>query len=95
MLEVYNRKELEMALDVEADIIGINNRDLKVFEVDLATTLGLKRLIPDDKVVISESGIKDRSDINLLSDHGIDGVLVGEALMRSDNISAKVKELVG
>ena len=95
LLEVHNRKELEMALEVDAEIIGINNRDLKVFEVDLATTLGLKRLIPDDKVVISESGIKDRSDINLLSEHEIDGVLVGEALMRSDDINAKVKELVG
>nr|WP_239550870.1 indole-3-glycerol phosphate synthase TrpC [Halanaerobacter jeridensis] len=95
LLEVHNRKELEMALDVDADIIGINNRDLKVFEVDLATTLGLKRLISDDKVVISESGIKDRSDINLLAEHEIDGVLVGEALMRSNNISDKVKELIG
>lgn len=95
LLEVHNRKELDMALEVDADIIGINNRDLKVFEVDLATTLGLKRLIPDEKVVISESGIKDRSDINLLVEHGIDGVLVGEALMRSDDINAKVKELVG
>ena len=95
LLEVHNRKELKMALDVESEIIGINNRDLKVFEVDLATTLGLKRLIPDDKVVISESGIKDRSDINLLTKHEIDGVLVGESLMRSDDINAKVEELIG
>ena len=95
LLEVHNRKELKSALAVDAEIIGINNRDLKVFEVDLATTLGLKRLIPDEKVVISESGIKDRSDTNLLAEHNIDGVLVGESLMRSGDIRAKVKELVG
>ncbi|MGM0501685.1 MAG: indole-3-glycerol phosphate synthase TrpC [Bacillota bacterium] len=95
LLEVHNRRELETALNLDAEIIGINNRDLKVFEVDLATTLGLKRLIPDDKVVISESGIKDRSDIELLKEHKIDGVLIGEALMRSPDIGKKVKALIG
>lgn len=95
LLEVHNQEELETALAVEAEIIGINNRDLKVFEVDLATTLELKELIPDDKVIISESGIKDRSDTNLLREHEIDGILVGESLMRSADIQTKVDELVG
>lgn len=95
LVEVHNRRELTLALQEDCDIIGINNRDLRVFEVDLATTLGLKRLIPQDKVVISESGIKNRNDVKLLTKHGIDGILVGEALMRSSNISTKVKELVG
>ncbi len=95
LVEVHNRKELKLALGVDADIIGINNRDLKVFEVDLATTLGLKKLVPDDKIVVSESGIKNRADIELLAEHGIDAVLVGEALMKSDDINVKVKELMG
>ncbi|AGB40387.1 Indole-3-glycerol phosphate synthase [Halobacteroides halobius DSM 5150] len=95
LLEVHNREELYQALEVDADLIGINNRNLKVFEVDLATTLGLQRLVPNDKVIISESGIKTKSDINLLAKHNIDGVLVGESLMKSDDISAKVKELIG
>ncbi|PRX28937.1 indole-3-glycerol phosphate synthase [Orenia metallireducens] len=95
LVEVHNRKELTLVLQEDCDIIGINNRDLRVFEVDLATTLGLKRSIPKDKVVISESGIKNRNDVELLADHGIDGILVGEALMRSTNISTKIGELVG
>jgi indole-3-glycerol phosphate synthase len=95
LVEVHNRKELTLALQEDCDIIGINNRNLRVFEVDLATTLGLKRLIPNDKVVVSESGIKTRNDVELLATHGIDGILVGEALMRSTNISTKISELVG
>ncbi|GAB6099307.1 indole-3-glycerol phosphate synthase TrpC [Halanaerocella petrolearia] len=95
LLEVHNRQELQQALEVDSDIIGINNRNLKVFEVDLATTLGLQRLVPDNKVIISESGIKDGSDISLLEKHNIDGVLVGEALVKSNDIKSKVKELVG
>ncbi len=95
MVEIHNRKELEVALEADAQIIGINNRNLKIFHVDLATTLGLQRLIPDDKIIISESGIRDRGDIELLSRHRIDGVLVGESLMRSSNIPAKVRELIG
>jgi indole-3-glycerol phosphate synthase len=94
LVETHNLKELELALKFQADIIGINNRDLKTFQVDLKTTLDLKELIPKDKLVISESGIKTRKDINLLIEQGIDGVLIGESLMRSQSISDKVKELI-
>ncbi|WP_018249149.1 indole-3-glycerol phosphate synthase TrpC [Orenia marismortui] len=94
LVEVHSRKELNIALEIDTEIIGINNRNLKVFEVDLATTLGLQRLIPDEKVIVSESGIRNRNDIELLSEHRIDGVLVGESLMKSNNITAKVQELI-
>ncbi|GAB6138097.1 indole-3-glycerol phosphate synthase TrpC [Halanaerobaculum tunisiense] len=95
LLEVHNRQELQQALEVDAALIGINNRDLKVFEVDLATTLALQRLVPDEKIIVSESGIKDRSDIELLTKHNIDAALVGETLMSSADIAAKVRELLG
>ncbi|MCK8828098.1 indole-3-glycerol phosphate synthase TrpC [Natroniella acetigena] len=95
LVEVHNQQELEMVLELELEIIGINNRDLKVFEVDLETTIGLKSLIPEDKVVVSESGIQKRADVQLLAEQGVDGVLVGEALMRSHDLEAKVRELVG
>jgi len=86
LIEVHTKKEVEIALEAEAMIIGINNRNLKTFEVDLNTTVELAKLIPKDKVIISESGIKDEMDIKKLKRAGIDGVLIGEIFMRCDNI---------
>ncbi|WP_408955012.1 indole-3-glycerol phosphate synthase TrpC [Natroniella sp. ANB-PHB2] len=94
LVEVHNHQDLEIALELEPEIIGINNRDLKIFEVDLETTIRLKRLIPEDKIVVSESGIQGRSDVELLTEQKVDGILVGEALMRSDDLEIKVKELI-
>ncbi|MTI60485.1 MAG: indole-3-glycerol phosphate synthase TrpC [Firmicutes bacterium] len=94
LVEVHDRDELEQALSAGADIIGINNRDLRTFKVKLATTLDLLKYIPQDRVVVSESGIKNRTDIDLL-EKKVDAVLIGEALMTSASPGDKVKELIG
>ncbi len=94
LVEVHNEKELEIALASGARIIGINNRDLKTFNVDLATTRRLRPLIPQDRIVVSESGIKDGRDMAKLKKWGVDAALVGEALMLAPDIAAKMKELL-
>lgn len=88
LIEVHTKEEVEVAINVEARIIGINNRNLKTFEVDLNTTIELAKLIPKDRVIVSESGIKDEMDIKKLKEAGIDGVLIGEIFMRCDDIGA-------
>ena len=94
VVEVHNETEVEIALKSGARIIGINNRDLTTFTVDLSTTERLKPLIPSDRTVISESGINNRSDIERLKRAGIDAVLVGESLMSAPDIAAKIRELL-
>jgi indole-3-glycerol phosphate synthase len=94
LVEVHNEAELKIALKSGAKIIGINNRDLNTFKVDIATTMHLRSLIPPDRVVVSESGIKDRRDIEMLRKEGVNAVLIGEALMSASDIAAKMKELL-
>jgi len=94
LVEVHNEADLEVALGSRAGIIGINNRDLTTFTIDLTTTERLRPLIPRDQIVVSESGIKDRSDMEKLKRWGIDAVLIGEALMSAPNIVDKMKELL-
>jgi len=94
LVEVHDEDEVEIALESGARIIGINNRDLSTFETDLNTTQRLRPLIPQDRIVVSESGIKDRKDMERLRGWGVDAVLVGESLMASSNIAAKMKELL-
>ena len=94
LVEVHNQAELERAIMSGAQIIGINNRDLKTFAVDLETTGRLRPLIPKDRVVVSESGIKDRGDVQKLRQWGVDAMLVGEALVTAGDIDKKVKELL-
>ncbi len=94
LVEVHNEAELEIALGSGARIIGINNRDLKTFNVDLTTTERLRTLIPPDRIVVSESGIKDRNDMKRLKRWGVDAVLVGESLMSAPDIAARMKELL-
>ena len=94
LVEVHNEAELEIALNSGAQVIGINNRDLKTFAVDLTTTKRLRPLIPPDRTVVSESGIKNRSDIEKLKKWGVDAVLVGESLISAPDIAAKMKELL-
>ena len=95
LLEVHNEEELERALDTGARIIGINNRNLKTFEVSLQNTLQLvKKYKLTDKYVISESGIHSRSDIELLYAHGIAGVLIGEAIMKETNVENALSNLL-
>lgn len=84
LVEVHDEKELEIALDCECEIIGINNRNLKDFSVDFTTTKRLIRNIPDQVTVVSESGIKTIDDVKYLSSIGVDAVLIGETLMKMD-----------
>jgi indole-3-glycerol phosphate synthase len=94
LVEVHNEKELERALQCDADIIGINNRDLNTFHVNTDTTRRLCDIIPAEKIVVSESGIKKRSDIVKLKKWGVNAVLVGESLVTAKNIPTKMKELL-
>lgn len=95
LVEVHSETELQKVLQTNATIIGINNRDLATFKTDLGTTFRLRSMIPDGKVVVSESGIKSRGDVKRLIDIGIHAILVGETLMKSDDISTKLHELLG
>lgn len=83
LTEVHDEKEVEAALKAESNLIGINNRNLNDFSVDLAVTFRVKKLIPQGIPVVSESGIRDRDDILLLGSHGVCAALIGETLMRS------------
>jgi indole-3-glycerol phosphate synthase len=94
LVEVHNEAEVEIALKSGARIIGINNRSLTTFTVDLTTTERLRPLIPPDRIVVSESGIKGRSDIERLRQSGINAVLVGESLISASDIASKMKELL-
>ena len=82
-----------MALDAGAEVIGINNRDLRTFNTDLATTEGLAPLVPGDRVIVSESGIFTPEHLQRLGRLGVNAVLVGEALVTSPDTAAKVREL--
>ena len=94
LVEVHNESDLEKTSNLNLSLIGINNRDLRTFEVDLKTTLRLKREIHSQAKVISESGIKSSDDVRLLREAGVDGILVGEILMRSSNPASKIRELL-
>jgi indole-3-glycerol phosphate synthase len=94
LVEVHTESELKKILNTDARIVGINNRDLRTFETNLGTTVQLRKLIPQDKVVVSESGIHSRQDVRMLQECGINAILVGEALMKSADINAKIKELM-
>jgi indole-3-glycerol phosphate synthase len=94
LVEVHNAEEARIAVNSGAEIVGINNRNLGTFAVDLATTERLLPLIPQGRTVVSESGIKDRSDIDKLERLGVDAVLIGETLMACGDIAAKFRELL-
>jgi indole-3-glycerol phosphate synthase len=94
LVEVHNEVELATAIKSEAKIIGINNRDLNTFQVDLNTTARLRSLIPPDRIVVSESGIKTSEDMQKLREWGVDAALIGEALMTASDIAKKIRELL-
>ncbi|MGB5926033.1 MAG: indole-3-glycerol phosphate synthase TrpC [Dehalococcoidia bacterium] len=94
LVEVHNGDEVEKAVFSEAAIIGINNRDLNTFVVDINTTRRLRPLVPKEKIVVSESGIKSRKDMEKLGKWRVDAVLVGEALISASDVLAKMKELL-
>ncbi|MFC2065512.1 indole-3-glycerol phosphate synthase TrpC [Chloroflexota bacterium] len=94
LVEVHNEAELERALLSGAEIIGINNRDLNTFTIDINTTCILCPLIPQGHITVSESGIKSRSDIEKLKGWGVNAVLIGESLVTADDIPTKMRELI-
>ena len=95
VVEVHDEAELERALALEPEIIGINNRDLTRMQTDKSTTARLRKMIPGDRVVISESGITSRRDIDELDELCVNAALVGESLLRAPDLDAKVRELSG
>jgi len=94
VVEVHDEGELREALDAGAAIIGVNNRNLKTFEVDVQTSHRLAKLIPDDRIFIVESGIRDRGDIDSLLESGADAFLIGETLIVSENPGATLRGLL-
>lgn len=93
LVEVHNADELERALQIEADLIGINNRDLHTFDTDLQTTLDLSLQVPEEKLIITESGIHTVGDVQTMIDNGVYGFLVGESFMRAPAPGEKLLEL--
>lgn len=95
LVEVHDRPELERALKLDLTLIGINNRNLRTFDVTLDTTLGLLGLIPDNKIVVTESGIVVPEDVRLMRSHNVHAFLVGESFMRAEHPGEKLSELFG
>ena len=95
LVEVHDGDELERALRLPTPLLGINNRDLRSFETSLDTTLGLLQEIPDDRLVITESGIHTVDDAQRMRTAGVNGFLVGEAFMRAEDPGERMRELFG
>lgn len=95
LVEIHREEEIERALACEPDVIGINNRDLVTFQTDLGTTERLRPLLPDTIPVIGESGVTSPEDVRRMARAGVDGVLVGEFLMRQENPESAVRALIG
>lgn len=93
LIEVHDRTELERALRLRMPLIGVNNRDLRRFVTDIETTIGLLKDIPGDRLVVTESGIHTREDVDKLRGNGIDAFLVGEAFMRAPDPGEMLREL--
>ena len=94
LVEVHNEAEIGRALKAKARVIGINNRDLGNFTVDINTTCRLRPLLPEPTIVVSESGINSRLDVTRLEECGVDAVLVGEALVATNDVAGKIRELM-
>ncbi len=95
LVETHTEDEILRAIDCGANIIGINNRDLDTLEIDLGTTLRLKKRVSGGHTLVSESGIHTRRDVRMLEDGGVDAILVGESILTSGNIRGKIQELLG
>ena len=93
LVEVHNQRELDRAMLLDLDILGINNRNLHTFETSLSTTLDLLDQIPESCLVVTESGIHSSEDVQLMRDHGVNGFLVGEAFMRAEEPGAELQAL--
>lgn len=95
LVEVHNQKELDLALELGTPLVGINNRNLRTFDVTLQTTLDLLKNLPDDRFVITESGIFTPGDVALMRDNNVNGFLVGEAFMRQPDPGAEFTKVFG
>lgn len=95
LVEVYDPENVERVLNLHPPMIGVNNRDLRSFVTDLQHTVRLRQTIPGDVLVIGESGIHSNADVQMLQAAGVHGILVGESLMRSPDIAARVRDLLG
>lgn len=95
LVEVHDQKELDRALDIPSKMIGINNRNLKTLSVRLETTLELCSHVPDDRLVIAESGLFTHADLMRCADHGVRHFLIGESLMRQADVTAATRKILG
>jgi indole-3-glycerol phosphate synthase len=95
LVEVHDRPELDRALKLKTPLVGINNRNLRTFEVSLDTTLSMLKDVPQGKLVVTESGILDKADVKKMRDAGVHAFLVGEAFMRADEPGEALAELFG
>src|SRR5690606_12961330 len=95
LVEVHQEGEMARALNLRAKLIGINNRDLKTFHVDMETTAHLARLVPDEVTLVAESGISSADDVRLMGQLGAHAVLVGESLVKAGDIAAAVQAYSG
>lgn len=95
LIEVHNEAELERALELSPNLIGINNRDLRDFSIDLQTTVRLRAMVPLETCVVAESGIHTPGDVASVSAAGANAILVGESLVRADDVGAQVRQLAG
>lgn len=93
LVEVHDQQELEIALQLKTDLIGVNNRNLRTFETDLSTSIRLKQACPADKLLVTESGIATKDDVRLMRENGIHSFLVGEAFMRAADPGVALSEL--
>jgi len=94
IVEIHDEAELDKAIQAGSKIIGINNRDLKTFDVSLETSLKLCKLIPKDKIIVSESGIRSSADIKRLKSEGVNVLLIGERFMRAPEPGEELRKLL-
>ncbi len=95
LMEVHDREEMQRALNTDARLIGINNRNLRTFDTTLDTTLGMLDMVPDDRILVTESGIHTPADVKRMRDNQVHAFLVGEAFMRAEEPGEKLAELFG
>ena len=95
LVEAHDEGEVEQALKAGSSIVGVNNRDLRTFEVDMQNSVRLRKLAPKEVLFVSESGIREPEDIRILRENGVDAVLIGETLMRSPDKQAALERLNG
>ncbi len=95
LVELYDSANIDAVLACDPSLVGVNNRDLNTFEIDLHHSIRVKQSLPDDIAMVSESGIFTNDDVKLMAENNVDAILVGESLMRADNIDEAVKKLLG